>query len=175
MDASRRSVIMGLMALPMINLASCKGLVSAGSGPLSADEVSFLGALSDTIIPTLDTPGALAVKVPETLAELIKNWASETTRNKWHTILGALTEQLDAGQGGSFAKAAAPERTKRLAALDAEIFSKEDHKLKAYKEVKSTIATAYYMSEPGATQDLRYSANPGNFNGSAPVGKTWAT
>jgi gluconate 2-dehydrogenase gamma chain len=175
MDASRRSVIVGLMALPMISLASCKGLVSAGSGGLSEDEVGFLGALSDTIIPTLDTPGALAVKVPETLAELIKSWASAETQNKWHTILGELTAQLDAGQAGSFAKATAAERTKRLGALDAEIFGQADHKLKAYIDVKGTIATAYYMSEPGATQDLRYAAVPGNFNGSAPLGKTWAT
>lgn len=174
-EASRRSIIQGLLALPMISLASCKAMVSAGSGPLVKEEVAFLSALSDTIIPTLDTPGALAAKVPDTLAELVASWASADTQNKWHTILGELSRKLDNGSAGSFAKANAAERTKRLSALDGDIFKQENHPLKAYREVKSTIAAAYYRSEPGATQDLRYTAVPGDFNGDAPVGKTWAT
>lgn len=174
MKASRRSVIQGLLALPMISLASCKGMVSAGSGPLTKEQVTFLSALADTIIPTLDTPGAVAAKVPETLDELIKSWASAETQNKWHTILGGIKDKLNEG-GVNFAKANPKERTARLAALDKAVFDTPEHPLKAYREVKSTVATAYYMSEPGATQDLRYAAVPGDFNGDAPVGKTWAT
>lgn len=175
MGASRRNIIKGLLALPMISLASCKGMVSAGSGPLVKEEVAFLSALSDTIIPTLDTPGALAAKVPDTLAELIADWASAETQNKWHSILGELSKKLDNGSSGSFSKANAAERARRLGAFDTAIFADEAHPLKAYREVKSTIAAAYYRSEPGATQDLRYAAVPGDFNGDAPVGKTWAT
>ncbi len=175
MEVSRRNIIMGLMALPMVNLASCKGMVSAGSGPLSKDELAFVSALSDTIIPALDTPGALAGKVPETIEELIKTWASSETQNKWHTMLEALAKELDAGAAGSFAKASAADRTKRLGALDKAVFDKPEHPLKAYREVKSTIATAYYMSEPGATQDLRYAPVFEAYKGDVPVGKTWAT
>jgi gluconate 2-dehydrogenase gamma chain len=174
MNASRRSVIQGLLALPMFSLASCKGMVGAGSGPLTKEQMTFLSALSDTIIPTRDTPGAVAAKVPETLEKLIKTWASAETQNKWHTILSGLKDKLNEG-GANFAKANSNERTARLGALDKAIFDDPKHPLKAYRDVKSTIATAYYMSEPGATQDLRYAAVPGDFNGDAPVGKTWAT
>jgi gluconate 2-dehydrogenase gamma chain len=131
--------------------------------------------LSDTIIPATDTPGALAGKVPQTLGELLKTWASDETRGRWSKTLGALKAELDEGKAGSFDIADAAERAKRLGKLDAAVFASYEHPLKAYRDVKSTIATAYYMSEPGATQELRYAAVPGDFKGSAPVGKTWAT
>ena len=47
-----------------------------------------------------------------------------------------------------------------------------------YKDFKRTVATAYYMSEIGATQELAYEAIPGEWIGDAPLSdypKTWAT
>jgi gluconate 2-dehydrogenase gamma chain len=175
MDATRRNIIQGLIALPMVSLVASCGMGGAAKAEMSKDELSFLSALSDTIIPATDTPGALAANVPETLGALLKTWASDETRGRWSTTLGGLMKELDAGRSQSFEKANASERATRLGKLDAAIFASAEHPLKAYREVKSTIATAYYMSEPGATQELRYAAVPGDFNGDAPVGKTWAT
>jgi gluconate 2-dehydrogenase gamma chain len=177
MLATRRNIIEGLLALPIISLAASCGptIGTTGKDPLSKAELSFLSALADTIIPDTDTPGALAGNVPGTLGELLNNWASTETRARWRKTLADLKANLDGQAAGSFEKADAAGRTKRLGALDTDVFAKADHPLKAYRDVKSTIATAYYMSEPGATQELRYSAVPGNFRGSAPVGRTWAT
>jgi gluconate 2-dehydrogenase gamma chain len=174
MIATRREIIQVLMALPMVSLAASCNLSSPGKVKMTKQELSFLSALSDTIIPATDTPGALAGNVPQTLGELLEIWASDETRGRWSTTLAALKAELDAGASGSFDTADAAERAKRLGKLDTAVFGSSDHPLKAYREVKSTIAAAYYMSEPGATEELRYSAVPGDFKGSVPVGKTWA-
>jgi gluconate 2-dehydrogenase gamma chain len=175
MDTSRRSILQGLAALPALSLIASCGLSGAGKAEITKDELAFLSALADTIIPTTESsPGALAGKVPATLADVLNVWASAETRGRWSTSLAALKRELDAGASGSFEKASIEERTRRLGKLDAAVFAVSDHPLKAYREVKSTIATAYYMSEPGATQDLRYDAAPGDFDGNAPMGKTWA-
>jgi gluconate 2-dehydrogenase gamma chain len=175
MIATRRNIIQGLMALPMVSLLGSCGAATVRKTEMTKDELSFLSALSDTIIPATDTPGALAGNVPQTLGELLKSWASDETRGRWSTTIGALQTALDEGKSGSFVIADAAERTKRLSKLDTAVFGSYEHPLKAYREVKSTIATAYYMSEPGATQELRYDPAPGDFDGDAPVGKTWAT
>ncbi len=176
MNTSRRDVLQGLIALPALSLVASCGSGGAGKVEIAKDELAFLSSLADTIIPTTQSsPGALAGKVPQTLADVLNVWASAETRGRWSTSLAALKKDLDAGASGSFEKGSIEERTARLGKLDAAIFGANDHPLKAYREVKSTIATAYYMSEPGATLELRYDPAPGDFKGDAPMGKTWAT
>ncbi len=175
MNTSRRDILQAMMALPMVSLVASCGMGGAGKAVMGKDELAFLSSLSDTMIPTTDTPGALAGKVPQTLGELLNSWASAETRGRWSTTLAALKKELDGDKAGSFQAADAAERAKRLGKLDAAVFGSNEHPLKAYREVKSTIATAYYMSEPGANEELRYEAVPGRFEGSAPLGKTWAT
>jgi gluconate 2-dehydrogenase gamma chain len=176
MNTTRRDILRGLVAFPALSLVASCGVGGAGKAGMAKDELAFLSSLADTIIPTTpSSPGALAGKVPETLADVLNIWASAETRGRWSKTLAALKTDLDAGAAGSFEKGSAEERTKRLGKLDAAVFAANEHPLKAYREVKSTIATAYYMSEPGATQELRYAAVPGDYKGSAPVGKTWAT
>jgi gluconate 2-dehydrogenase gamma chain len=176
MDLSRRNMLQGLAALPALSLVASCGLGGAGKAEIAKEELAFLSSLADTIIPTTESsPGALVGRVPATLADVLNIWASPETRGRWSTSLAALKKELDGGKDGSFEKGSAEERTARLGKLDAAVFAAGDHPLKAYREVKSTIATAYYMSEPGARQELRYEPIPGNFKGSAPMGKTWAT
>jgi gluconate 2-dehydrogenase gamma chain len=176
MDTSRRSILQGLAALPALSLLASCGLGGAGKAEITKDELAFLSSLADTIIPTTESsPGALAGKVPEMLGDVLNVWASAETRGRWSTTLAALKKELDGSAGGSFQKGSAADRTARLGKLDAAVFANYEHPLKAYREVKSTIATAYYRSEPGATQELRYEPAPGDFKGGAPVGKTWAT
>jgi gluconate 2-dehydrogenase gamma chain len=176
MDLSRRTMLQSLVALPALSLVASCGVGGAGKAEVAKDQLAFLSSLADTIIPTTpSSPGALAGKVPATLADVLNIWASAETRGRWSKTLAALKTELDGGKDGSFEKGNAEERTARLGKLDAAVFANYEHPLKAYREVKSTIATAYYMSEPGATQELRYAPTPGDFKGSAPMGKTWAT
>jgi gluconate 2-dehydrogenase gamma chain len=175
MNTSRREMLQGLMAMPMVSLIASCGIGGPSKAEITKQELSFLSSLSDTIIPVTDTPGALAGKVPDTLGTLLNSWASAETRGRWSVTLASLKKVLDGDIAKSFEKGSADERAKRLGKLDAAIFGTNDHPLKAYREVKSTIATAYYMSEVGAEHELRYEPVPGRFEGSAPLGRTWAT
>ena len=47
-----------------------------------------------------------------------------------------------------------------------------------YRDLKSTVVEAYYMSEVGATEELAYEPVPGEWIGCVPLSefpKTWAT
>lgn len=172
---TRREIMQALLAMPVVSLAASCKMASADEGVMTKAEIAFLAALADTIIPRTETPGALDGKVPATLEAYLNDWASSKTRARWRATLAKLKTALDGGNADSFEKGNAAARAKTLGAFDAAVFATEDHPLAAYRDVKSTIATAYYMSEPGATKELRYDPVPGNFRGSVPVGKTWAT
>lgn len=78
---------------------------------------------------------------------------------------------------GSFAKLPAVERETVLTKFDAGVYG-DTIKNDFYKDLKSSIGAAYYMSEPGATEELNYDPVPGDFKGCIPfseVGKAWAT
>ncbi len=175
MYASRRDILKTLMAMPVVTLAASCGVGGKGVSAMAKEELAFLSVLCDTMLPDTDTPGAIAGKVPETLGQLLNTWASSETRGRWSRVLAEIKTNLDAGKAGSFEAANPADRAKRLTVLDTSIFASNEHPLKGYREVKSTIVTAYYMSEPGATKELRYEELPGDFKGSAPLGKTWAT
>jgi len=64
-----------------------------------------------------------------------------------------------------------------LSKYDASVFGGQTDD-KFYRDLKSTAATAYYMSEIGASEELAYEAVPGDFKGCVSIAdypKTWAT
>jgi gluconate 2-dehydrogenase gamma chain len=177
-DSSRREMLGGVFALSAFALLSgCGGMKGAaalkgGDAFFSAEEMGFLTSLADTIIPATDTPGAVLGKVPDTLQSLLTSWANDETRGRWRTNLDLLKAELD--KGGNFAKADAANRAQRLGKIDKAVFADPKHKLAGYRDIKGTIAQAYYLSEPGATKELRYEPVPGDWRGSEPVGRNWA-
>ena len=147
-------------------------------GYLSAEEMTLLAAVAQTIIPKTDTAGAVEAGVPQTLQALLTDWADDAMRGSWRKALVLLGYELDEAAGGRFASASQEAREAALGPIDAAVFAGERDDLAAYKDLKFTIATAYYMSEPGATEELRYEALPGRWEGCIPleeVGRTWAT
>jgi gluconate 2-dehydrogenase gamma chain len=177
-DTSRRELLGGVFALSAFALLSgCGGTKGAaalkgGDKFFAADEMRFLTALADTIIPATDTPGAVAGKVPDVLQSLLTSWANDETRGRWRTNLDLLRTELD--KGGAFDTADAAVRAARLGPIDKAVFADPKNALAGYRDIKGTIAQAYYLSEPGATKELRYDPVPGDWRGSEPVGRNWA-
>ena len=193
----RREIIKGLLAVSAAGgLASCAredrpAPRRAPSGDLSYPleahkrgefldpaELALLAAVAQTIIPQTDTAGAVEAGVPGTLQALLSDWGDDAMRGTWRRALRLMEHELDEAVGGRFATASQDAREAALAPLDAAVFAGERDELSAYKDLKFTIATAYYMSEPGATEELRYEPLPGRWDGCIPfeeVGRTWAT
>jgi hypothetical protein len=153
--------------------------------------MELLTAVADTLIPATDTPGAVGVGVPEAFNKLVANWASPKRRGE---LLAALTA-IDTKAGGFVAlppakrfefldahdKAgtAPPVTTQLKEEKDADMAGSpgytKDAKTPAedptpdYAKLKELLVTLYYLSEIGATVELRYEHNPGSWEPSIPV------
>lgn len=184
---NRRNALQGLLAISAAGaLAACGSKNSDAEteavlddaefasikGFFSVEEMVLVSAIADTIIPTTDTPGAVAAEVPEKIQSLATLWGDDNHRRYWRGGLRSLSENL-----AGFVEKIPQEREVQLGAYDAKVFGGQA-KDGFYRDMKSTIATAYYMSEIGATQELAYEPVPGEFKGCVPLAdypKTWAT
>jgi len=170
---TRRQVLQGLIfslggAAALTAFQDAKAstpAVAATAGFYSADELALVTFLADAIIPRTDTPGAVDAGVPVYMDHLYLTWASAATQATHRAHLATIAGQLEKFGGG----------IKALGELDAAAFAQDTHW--EYRGVKSLIATVYYLSEPGATQELQYELVPGRWIASAPIGeigRTWA-
>ncbi|ESQ76090.1 gluconate 2-dehydrogenase subunit 3 family protein [Asticcacaulis sp. AC402] len=173
---TRRQVLQGLIfslggaaALSAFDKAQANPALAAephGPGFYTPDERALVTFLADAIVPRTDTPGAVDAGVPAAMDHLHQTWASAKTQAGHRAQLAAIKAQL-VRSGGL--------KLEALSELDAAAFSQNTHW--EYRAVKSLIATVYYLSEPGATQELQYEPVPGRWIASAPIGeigRTWA-
>ena len=183
----RRQVFQGLIALSAVGgLAACGGAEERPSGQISGavapgvfngEEMALIAALAQTIIPQTDTAGAVQAGVPETLQGLATDWGDSNFQQYWKTGLASVGTALTSETGASFTELSPSEREAVLSAFDRQVFSGEVEN-GFYRDFKSTVVQAYYMSEPGATEELAYEPVPGEWIGCVPLSdfpKTWAT
>lgn len=192
LQPNRRTAIKSLLAISSLGaLAACgkresqagnnkpsMALKYASEGKfLNVNEVGFLTALSQTIIPKTDTPSAVDAGVPQTLQELLSNWGDDNFRLYWREGLSNLSKALRQRSGQDFEKLSNIQRQNTLDKYDRLVFS-QDVNDAFYDDMKRTVVMAYYMSEPGATEELHYEPVPGEWRGDVPfseIGKAWAT
>lgn len=182
--------MLSLLAVATTGLVACKDQQSnseikeavagykVGDPFLNGSEMALLTSIAGLIIPQTDTPGAVEAGVHDTIQNLLSNWGEDDVRTHWRNGLKAVSDQFKTmGASGSFSELGSDDQVKWLTELDAGVY-KDSIDLPFYKDLKRTIATAYYMSEPGATQELAYDPVPGDFKGCidySEVGKAWAT
>jgi hypothetical protein len=148
------------------------------AGALSGDDLLFVTRLADLFIPATDTPGALAVKVPEAASLLIAGWAAPDTRQRLTGGLATVRSDLDRLAGKPFLALTPQRQAMILDRYDAAAFASGGPNAAVYREIKAMLVDLYYWSEPGASTELHYDPVPGSWQPCAPladVGKTWAT
>lgn len=183
----RRQVFQSLLALSAVGgLSACSGADEAPSGQISgpiapgffdAGEMALIAAVAQTLIPQTETAGAVQAGVPVTLQGLATEWGDDAFRQYWRDGLAALGTALTTEAGASFESLSPSERQLALAGYDNSVFSGETEN-GFYRDFKATVVQAYYMSEPGATEELAYEPVPGEWIGCVPLSdfpKTWAT
>jgi hypothetical protein len=85
----------------------------------------------------------------------------------------ALGEQQKSASGGRLADAAAADKNDAATSTDDPVASLAG----PYGRLKDLVMTTYYLSEPGATKELRYELIPGVWEASMPLGadrRAWA-
>jgi hypothetical protein len=168
------ALLLGAASLP--TLAGCKAALD-GKGALNNAQLKQLTAIADTIIPATDTPGAVAANVPKLLSGLLRDWASDETRNE---LIRAIDATAAIAPKGSFADLPAEERMALLQAHDkaavqpgpppkeplkglAALLAGPSTANPGYVRLKQLIIDLYYNSEIAMTQELVYEHVPGKF------------
>ncbi len=188
---NRRDMFKSLLAISAIGAATACGSgqeagtdadapaepVEGKQGFLTIEEMALITAIAGTIVPKTDTAGAVEAGVPETIQALATDWANDQFKQFWRNGLGLLDMALKGDTELSFVELSSEERLAVLTAYDAKVFD-GDVQDQFYRALKGTVLTAYYMSEPGATEELAYEPVPGDWIGCVPLSeypKTWAT
>lgn len=156
---------------------------SAAGLPLTADQISFLDEIAETIIPTTNTPGAKAAKVGEFMHVMVTDCYEEKDQKIFIDGISAIDKISEKSYGHGFMKASPDQRTLLLTAADKEQKSynsakKEGDPNHYFTLMKQLTLLGYFSSEIGATQALRYVAIPGRYEGCIPYkkgDKAWAT
>ena len=166
-------------------LEGCKPSVkeAAAGLPFSAEQVSFLDEVAETIIPTTNTPGAKAAKVGEFMHTMVTDCYDDNDRKAFIEGMSTLEKACQEKYGHVFLKATPQQRTALLTAIDAEAKAYAGKKKKEdpnhyFTLMKQLTLLGYFTSEVGATQALRYEAIPGRYEGCIPYKKgdrAWAT
>lgn len=192
---SRRDAIKSVLAVSAAGaLAACsqeKGAAAGGVKTTRApslkyasegayftpSEMTLIAAFAGTIMPATDTPGAVDAGVPESLQDFISNWGDDNVRSYWRAGLRDLGGYFKSKTAREFTAASDAQKFSLLSAYDNDVFTGKTQD-QFYKDMKSTITRAYYMSEAGASEELNYDPVPGDWEGCVPlsdVGKAWAT
>jgi hypothetical protein len=129
-------------------------------------QFAVLDEVAAIIIPKTDTPGAREAGVPANVDMLMSKWASEERQEQFRAM-------LDSIGGAGLMRMKPAERLDYVRKYDAEHLHGEG----AYGRFKELVLTLYYLSEPGATQELRYELSPGKWDGwteMTPDTRAWA-
>ncbi|PAX07751.1 gluconate 2-dehydrogenase subunit 3 family protein [Sphingomonas lenta] len=175
----RRDALKGVAAMFGANLFAPIGRALAQTAPAAAGAMEapsapvFAGpqralvtALSERIIPTTDTPGAIAAGVPAYIEKLLADWALPGEKTP---ILAGL-DALDARSRADFRVAAAQASPAQQDALLT--LSMNDQVpgagAKFFEALRQLVITGYYTSEIGITQERVYVPVPGRYDGAHP-------
>jgi hypothetical protein len=143
---------------------------------LDPQQLALVRQLGEIIIPTTDTPGAIAAGVHDFINHQLVYCFGENERTQ---ILGGLTRIQAIAQSRHEQNFLTCEPEQQIALLQdmeaaREEFSAEDRH--AFKQLKALVAFGYYTSEIGATRELAYLPVPGGYRPIkfSEIGKAWA-
>lgn len=162
-------------ATPLVNgvLAGTAGLqIPAGQGgiALAPAEVRFIGIVADLIIPRTTTPSASEAGVVGFIDRIIGEYENEGGRRKFKRGLKGFYALADKELGGCFVSSSAADQSAWVELFDGNSFArKAGAEGSFYIGLKKLIVTGYYVSEPGASEELAYLGIPGHFQGDIPV------
>lgn len=129
---------------------------------------ALVAALSERVLPTTDTPGAIAAGVPEYIEHMLGDWAVDDDRA---TIIDGLAA-IDARSMADFGTSAV---TASAAQQDALLTLAMNGGLRGatpfFPAFRQLVITGYFTSEIGITQERHHLPVPGDYDGAYPYAK----
>ena len=169
----RRALMRNAILLVGGSVAAGSPAVAVAQGTAKAKrfftplQFAALSEYAEIVIPRTATPGAKDAGVPQSMDSLMRNWASRERQAQFRTLLNTV---VDSG----FLKLKPADRKEWARRFDAEQLTS---KAPTYTKFKELLLTTYYLSEEGATKELRYELIPGKYEGNselAPDAPAWA-
>jgi hypothetical protein len=142
--------------------------ISAGppSAPVfTAQQRALMTALSERVMPTTDTPGAIAAGVPEFIEKLLADWAMPADRVPILAGLDAVEARSQADYGVAAAMATTEQQDALLTlAMENQLPGGGEF----FDKFRQLVITGYFTSEVGIKQERHYLPIPGRFDGAYP-------
>ena len=175
MIIDRRDALAGMAAMfgaslfaPIARAAAVQVTpISSGppSSPVFTPQRAMMTALSERVMPTTDTPGAIAAGVPEYIEKLLADWASPDDRKPILAGLDAIEAQSRTDYKVSADKATPAQQDALLTlAMEDKIPGGADF----FDKFRQLVLTGYFTSEVGITQEREYLPVPGRYDGAYP-------
>jgi hypothetical protein len=141
-----------------------------GNAPLFSDsERAAIAALSEIIIPTTDTPGAIAAGVPDYIEFMLSTWYDEEERTRFLIGIKQVNAYAAAYEGVEFVDLAADKQTEIVQKLhDGQMPIMKQGGNQFFEHIKQLTLSGYYTSKIGMTVERIYQPVPGKFDGFYP-------
>lgn len=176
LTANRREHLAGLGAIFGTALAAplaqalAAVTVTGGFFPshpfFTPDQRLLVAAVSERIIPTTDTPGAVAAGVPDFIEMMLADWYEPASRNEFITGFSTLQAHARSHFGKAFAELDAPQQDTILTeAMQAKI---PDLAARFFEHCRQLVILGYYSSEIGCKVERVYVPVPGRYDGAYP-------
>jgi len=132
----------------------------------TADQRSLVAAIAERVIPTTDTPGAIAAGVPAFIETMLAEWYEPTDWQDFMNGMGVFAGSARIQFGKSFPELAPEEQdllltqamTGKIPGLSTSFF----------EHCRQLVVLGYYTSEIGCKQERVYVPVPGRYEGKYP-------
>jgi hypothetical protein len=160
----------GAMLLPSCGRQSKELAIPLDHIKVSPDLNSLLSQVTETIIPTTETPGASELELSEFVLRMVDDCYGEEDQRAFEKGLSELDAYAEKSAGDSFADLSSSERQNVLLSLEKSISEQENKEnlealLRFYQLTKSLTIRGYMNSESVMTNLTYYKMIPGRFDG----------
>ncbi|MDT8761016.1 gluconate 2-dehydrogenase subunit 3 family protein [Sphingomonas psychrotolerans] len=176
MIIDRRDALAGMVAMfgaglfaPIARAAAAQ-VTPINTGPpsvavFSAPQRAVMTALSERVMPTTDTPGAIAAGVPAFIEKLLADWAAPEDRKPILAGIDAIQARSQADYKVTADKATPAQQDALLTlAMEDKLPGGKDF----FDKFRQLVITGYFTSEVGITQEREYLPVPGRYDGAYP-------
>jgi hypothetical protein len=159
-----------------VQLATTFGLsitvpgLAAKAPPLTADEWTLIGEVSELIIPTTDTGGALAAGVPAFVKTMLSDWFNEAERENFISGMREFSAGALKKYGKKFGELTASQKDQYFGELLAAAEGVAPAPRTPFVVLMKRLTIfGYYTSELGATTELRQHISTAQYEPAAVV------
>jgi hypothetical protein len=154
------------LAAPLARALAAEPGFAASHNAFSAEQRALVSAISERIVPTTDTPGAIAAGVPAFMEMMLADWYEPTDRQEFMNGLGVFEGSARIQFAKPFAEIAPEEQD--LVLTQAMTGKIQGLPISFFEHCRQLVVLGYYTSEIGCKQERVYLPVPGRYDGKYP-------